>query len=359
MLKVAIIGGSGYTGGELLRLLEQHPNVKITAVTSERSAGKSIFELFPNLGDSPKSRSAPESKLIFEPLKIKNIVKKADLFFLCLPHKTSQDAVAYLHKSGKKVIDLSADYRLKEKTVYEKWYETRHNFPDLLKKTVYGLPELYREKIKHASIVANPGCYPVSAILGLAPIMGKRFIDDGSIIVDSKSGVSGAGRNPVQSLMFSEANESVKAYAITTHRHTPEIEQELSQLLGTKKKIKIIFTPHLIPMDRGILSTIYVRLKKKVSQSYIHKIYQDFYSKEPFVRILGKGVYPNTKDVKGSNYCDVSVFVNKCNPKIQSLIIVSVLDNLLKGASGQAVHNMNIMYGFDETAGLSAEPAFP
>lgn len=359
MLKVAIIGGSGYTGGELLRLLEQHTNVKITAVTSERSAGKSVFELFPNLRDSSKSRTVPESKLIFEPLKIKNIVKKADLFFLCLPHKTSQEAVAYLHKSGKKIIDLSADYRLKEKTVYEKWYKTRHNFPDLLKKTVYGLPELYREKIKQASIVAVPGCYPVSAILGLAPIMGKRFIDDGSIIVDSKSGVSGAGRNPVQSLMFSEANESVKAYAITTHRHTPEIEQELSQLLGTKKKIKIIFTPHLIPMDRGILSTIYVRLKMKVSQSYIHKIYQDFYSKEPFVRILGKGVYPNTKAVKGSNYCDVSVFVDKRNPKTQSLIIVSAIDNLLKGASGQAVHNMNIMYGFDETAGLMALPAYP
>ncbi len=196
-------------------------------------------------------------------------------------------------------------------------------------------------------------------MLAIAPIMGTRCIDAGSVIVDSKCGLSVAGSSPVQSLMFSEANESVKAYAITTHRHTPEIEQELSQLLGTKKKIKIIFTPHLIPMDRGILSTIYVRLKKKVSQSYIHKIYQDFYSKEPFVRILGKGVYPNTKDVKGSNYCDVSVFVNKCNPKIQSLIIVSVLDNLLKGASGQAVHNMNIMYGFDETAGLSAEPAFP
>lgn len=350
MLKVAIIGGSGYTGSELLRLLEQHPSVKITAVTSERSKGKTVSSLFPNI---------KSCRLVFEPLKIKSVAKKADLFFLCLPHKASQEAVAYLHKAGKKVIDLSADYRLKEKTVYEKWYETRHKFPGLLKKAVYGLPELYRGKIVNALIIANPGCYPTGAILGLAPIMGKRFIDPGSIIVDSKSGVSGAGRNPVQSLMFSEANESVKAYAITTHCHTPEIEQELSGLLGAKKKIKIIFTPHLIPMDRGILSTIYVRLKNKVSQSYVHKIYTDFYSKEPFVRVLGKGLYPATKAVKGSNYCDVSVFVDKRNPKTQSLIIVSAIDNLLKGASGQAVHNMNIMSGFDETAGLMSLPVYP
>ena len=348
MLNVAILGASGYTGAELLRLLAQHPHVKITSVTSERSAGKIVSDLFPHLKDC---------KLTFEPLEIKKITKKAGLFFLCLPHKTSQETVAELYKAGKKIIDLSADYRLKDTAVYQKWYETPHKFPDLLKKTIYGLPELYREKIKDAQITANPGCYPVSAILGLAPIIGKHFVDINSIIIDSKSGLSGAGRNPVLPFIFSEANESVKAYAVTTHRHTPEIEQELS--LIANKRVRIIFTPHLIPMDRGILSTIYVRLKEKVDLSHVQKIYTDFYRKEKFVRVLENGYYPTTKAVKGSNYCHLSVFLDTRNPRSQTLIIVSAIDNLLKGASGQAVQNMNIMYGFDETDGLLNLPAYP
>ena len=348
MLKVAILGASGYTGGELLRLLNQHPHVKITSVTSERSAGKTVSDLFPHLKDC---------KLTFEPLEIKKIAKKADLFFLCLPHKTSQETVAELYEAGKKIIDLSADYRLKDTAVYQKWYETPHKFPDLLKKAVYGLPELYREKIKDAQIIANPGCYPVSAIMGLAPIIGKHFVDINSIIIDSKSGVSGAGRNPALPFMFSEANESVKAYAVTTHRHTPEIEQELS--LIANKKVRVIFTPHLIPMDRGILSTIYVRLKENVDLSHVQKIYTNFYRKEKFIRVLENGAYPTTKAVKGSNYCHLSVFLDKRNPKSQTLIIVSAIDNLLKGASGQAVQNMNIMYGFNETDGLLNLPDYP
>ncbi|MBI4654746.1 MAG: N-acetyl-gamma-glutamyl-phosphate reductase [Nitrospirae bacterium] len=353
MLNVAILGGSGYTGGELLRLLLHHPQVKVTAVTSERSAGKPVFELFPNLKGIYDS-------LTFEPLDIKYVIKKADLFCLCLPHKKSQEVVFTLHKAGKKVIDLSADYRLKDSIVYEEWYKTSHLYPDLLKKAVYGLSELYREKIKKAEVIANPGCYPVSAILGLAPIIKSHLIDFNSIIIDSKSGVSGAGRNPDLLFMFSEANESVKAYAITAHRHTPEIEQELSRLLGTKKKVKIVFTPHLVPMDRGILSTIYVNLRSSkqltVDSSRLHKIYQKFYEKEPFVRVLKEGAYPNTKAVKGTNFCDISVFVDK---RKNSLIIVSAIDNLLKGASGQAVQNMNIMYGFDETTGLKNISHYP
>jgi len=356
MLKVAIIGGSGYTGGELLRLLQEHPHVKITAVTSERSEGKSVSEIFPNLRNNQTRLTAV--RLIFETLKIKSIVKKADLFFLCLPHKTSQEVVAYLYKAGKKVIDLSADYRLKDAAVYEKWYETRHMFPALLKKAVYGLPELYREKIKHASIVANPGCYPVSVILALAPIMGKRYIDTDLIIIDSKSGVSGAGRSPAQPFMFSEANESIKAYAVTSHRHTPEIEQELCFL--SEKNVKIVFTPHLIPMDRGILSTIYVKIKNgsrfTVHGSQLNELYQKFYAKEPFVRVLKSGEYPTTKAVKGSNFCDISVFIDK---RKNFLIVVSAIDNLLKGASGLAIQNMNIMYGFDETTALKTVPAYP
>ena len=353
MLRVAILGGSGYTGGELIRLLKKHPHVKITAVTSERSAGKPVTDLFPNL----KSSATLDFQLTFEPLKLKNVIKKADLFFLCLPHKTSQKTVADICSTGKKAIDLSADYRLKDASVYKKWYQTQHEFPVLLKRAVYGLPEIYRNKIKNASLIANPGCYPVSAILGLAPIMKNSSVDPGSIIIDSKSGLSGAGRNPALPFMFAEANESVKAYAVTTHRHTPEIEQELSFL--SKKKIKIIFTPHLIPMDRGILSTIYVRLKNSLNLQQVQKAYNDFYRAEPFVRVLENGAYPSIKAVKGSNYCDISVFLSKHNPGKQTLIIVSVIDNLLKGASGQAVHNMNIMYGFDETAGLTDMPLYP
>lgn len=344
MLKVAIIGGSGYTGGELLRLLLQHPRVKVTAVTSERSVGKSVSELFPNLTGFSET-------LRFEPLDMKQVVKKADLFFLCLPHKTSQEVVFNLHKAGKRVIDLSTDYRLKDAAVYEEWYRTPHMYPALLKKAVYGLSELYRGKIKNAQIVANPGCYPVSAILGLAPAIKSSLIELDSIIIDSKSGISGAGRNPDLPFMFSEANESVKAYGITTHRHTPEIEQELSIL--SKKKVKVIFTPHLIPMDRGILSTIYARLK---NPNPIHEIYQKFYAREPFVRVLKDGGYPSTKAVKGTNFCDISVFLDK---RKSSLIIVTAIDNLLKGASGQAVQNMNIMCGFDETTALRGLPYYP
>lgn len=343
MLKVAILGGSGYTGAELLRLLLSHPRVEVTAVTSERSSGLFISDTFLNFRDT---------SLKFEALDLKALAKKADLFFLCLPHKTSQETVAFFHNAGKRVIDLSADYRLKSATVYKEWYKIPHLYSPLLKNAVYGLPELYRNKIKKASIIANPGCYPTSALLGLAPIIGEDFINANSIIIDSKSGTSGAGRSPAQPFMFCEVNESVKAYAIGVHRHTPEIEQELSFL--SKKKIKVIFTPHLMPMDRGILSTIYVRLKKKTTLSNVQKLYHQFYNREHFVRILKNGIYPATKAVKGSNYCDISISLDK-----QTLIIVSAIDNLLKGASGTAVHNMNIMYGFDETAGLMSSPASP
>ncbi len=293
MLKVAILGGSGYTGSELIRLLQTHPQVEVTAVTSERSSGLLISDTFLHFRNT---------SLKFEALNLKDLIKKADLFFLCLPHKTSQETVAFLHNAGKRVIDLSADYRLKSAKVYKEWYSIPHLYSPLLRKAVYGLPEIYRKKIRNASIIANPGCYPTGAILGLAPVIGEDFINRNTIIVDSKSGTSGAGRSPAQPFMFCEVNESVRAYAVTVHRHTPEIEQELSSL--SKNKITIVFTPHLIPMDRGILSTIYVRLKKKVTISHVQKLYHKFYRSEPFVRILQNGRYPATKAVKGSNYCD-------------------------------------------------------
>lgn len=343
MIKVAIIGGSGYTGGELIRLLLQHPYVTITSVTSERSAGKTVAEVFPNL---------KTCTLRYEPFNVSRVVKKADLFFLCLPHKTAQAAVANLHKAGKTVIDLSADYRLKSAALYRKWYETAHRYPALLKKAVYGLPEINRERIRGASVIANPGCYPASAILGLAPALKAGLCKSGTVIVDAKSGVSGAGRNPVQSLMFSEASESVKAYSVGVHRHTPEIEQEVNSL--TKKPISVVFTPHLIPMDRGILSTIYVQTQNNISNKKLHRMYKDYYRNEPFIRVLDMGAYPTTKAVRGSNYCDISVFVDVKGARSRTVIIVSALDNLLKGASGLAVQNMNIMCGFDETTALTA-----
>ena len=348
MLKVAILGGSGYTGCELLRLLQGHPEIKVTAVTSERLSGTPVSDAFLNLRNTD---------LKFESLNIKNLISKAELFFLCLPHKTSQKTVSDLYKAGKKVIDLSADYRLKSAKVYEKWYQTPHLFSPLLKKAVYGLPEINRDSISRASIIANPGCYPTSAILGLAPVIDQDYVDHDSIIVDSKSGTSGAGRNPAQPFMFCEVNESVKAYGISVHRHTPEIEQSLSVL--SKKNIRIIFTPHLIPMDRGILSTLYVRLKNKVKLPDIQKLFRERYGSEPFVRVLKDGVYPATKAVKGTNYCDMSVFLDKRSGKGQTLIIVSAIDNLIKGASGLAVQNMNIMYGFEETAGLMTSSPSP
>ena len=348
MLKAAILGGSGYTGCELLRLLQAHPEVKVTAVTSERLSGSLISEAFLNFHNTD---------LKYESLKLKNLIGRADLFFLCLPHKTSQKTVSDLYKAGKKVIDLSADYRLKSRKVYEDWYQTPHLFSPLLKEAVYGLPEINRANIRGASIIANPGCYPTSAILGLAPLMDLDYIDADSIIVDAKSGTSGAGRNHAQPFMFCEVNESVRAYGISVHRHTPEIEQALSDI--SKKKIRIIFTPHLIPMDRGILSTIYVRLKNKVKLSDIQKLYRERYSSEPFVRILKNGVYPATKVVKGTNFCDISVFLDKRSGMGQSLIIVSAIDNLIKGASGLAIQNMNIMYGFEETAGLMTSSPSP
>lgn len=348
MIKAAILGASGYAGNELLRILLSHPEVKVTAVSSERHAGSAVSDIFLNFRNCD---------LKFEKMNLPRFAKKADLFFLCLPHKTSQEAVAYFHKAGKKVIDLSADYRLKSAKTYTKWYDTPHMFKPLIKKTVYGLPELHRDAIQNAPIIANPGCYPTSAILGLAPLMGKSFIDADSIIIDSKSGTSGAGRNPSQPLMFCEVNDSVKAYSVGIHRHTPEIEQELSALAGSN--INVIFTPHLIPMDRGILSTIYVKLKEKTSLAIIQKLYNDYYADEQLVRILKNGTYPTTKVVKGTNFCDISIFLDKHSGRGETIVIVSAIDNLLKGASGAAVQNMNIMYGFDELTGLDTAPPSP
>jgi N-acetyl-gamma-glutamyl-phosphate reductase len=346
MIKIAICGGSGYTGAELLRILALHPDVKVTAVTSERSAGKKVTDIFPHL--------QKYSNLIYEPLDKDVISNKADLFFMALPHAASQEAVDYFFKKGKKVIDLSADYRITDALVYEGWYKTPHNYTDTLSKAVYGLPELHRKKIKQANLIANPGCYPTSAILGLYPAIKEGIINIGNIIIDSKSGTSGAGRKADIGFSYCEVNEGFKAYAIGVHRHTPEIEQELSGIAGSK--IILNFTPHLVAMDRGIVSTMYAKIAKDVDTSSILAIYEKYYDNEPFVHMLDEGNFPNAKNVRGSNYCHIGLKLNK---RTETLIVVSTIDNLVKGASGQAVQNMNIMMGFDETAALEGLGVFP
>ncbi len=346
MLNVFICGGSGYTGGELLRILSNHPDVVVTGATSERSAGKSVTDLFPHL--------YKYSILIYEPLRTEEILKKADLFFMALPHGESQEAVDFLVNNGKMVIDLSADYRLRDAKTYEQWYKVPHTFQNTLKKAVYGLPEIYRNKIKKTKLIANPGCYPTGAILGLLPAVKHKVIDISSIVIDSKSGTSGAGRKADAAVSYCEVNEGFKAYAVGTHRHIPEIEQELSLLCN--KQITVNFTPHLLPVDRGILTTIYAHTAKKASVNEVERIYKDVYKKEPFVKVLDYGIYPNIKNVRGTNFCEIGL---KLNERTNTLIVITAIDNLVKGASGQAVHNMNIMMGFDEKTALDTLALFP
>jgi len=346
MLKVFICGGSGYAGCELLRILSNHPEAVVAGVTSEKSAGKSVTDLFPGLHKY--------DSMVYEPLRKEEILKKADLFFMALPHAKSQEAVDFFYRQGKKVIDLSADYRLRDPDVYEDWYNTPHGFQKTLKKAVYGLPEIYRKKIGKADLIANPGCYPTGAILGLLPALKNRIIDASSIIIDSKSGTSGAGRKSDVAFSYCEVNEGFKAYAIGTHRHTPEIEQELSAAYGSR--ITVNFTPHLLPLDRGILTTIYAPLIKKDTAEGVMKVYEGFYKSESFVRVLKPGQYPNIKNVRGTNYCEIGL---KLNERTKTLIIVTAIDNLVKGASGQAVHNMNIMMGYEEKTGLDSLPLIP
>ncbi|MEW6108349.1 MAG: N-acetyl-gamma-glutamyl-phosphate reductase [Nitrospirota bacterium] len=345
-LKVAICGGSGYTGVELLRILSRHPHIEIASVTSEKSAGKKVAGVFPHLFKC--------KDITYEPLNKGKLLDKADLFFLALPHGASQEAVNFFFSNGKPVIDLSADYRLANPVVYEEWYGLPHNYVTTLKKAVYGLPEIYRDKIKNTDLVANPGCYPTGAILGLMPAIKNRLIDITSIVIDSKSGTSGAGRKADLAVSFCEVNEGFKAYSIGTHRHTPEIEQELSNLADSE--IKVNFTPHLLPVDRGILTVVYAKLSKETDTKSVLNQYRKTYKDEPFIRVLDEGMFPNIKNVRGTNYCEIGI---KAVHRTGSLIIITAIDNLVKGASGQAVHNMNLMMGFAETSGLDEIALFP
>ncbi len=345
MVKVAIFGASGYTGQELTRILLGHPEVELVAVTSRRFAGMPVAEVFPALYGltSLKYQNATPTE----------IAEVSDIVFLALPHGVSMDIAPVFIQAGKKVIDLSADYRLRDVKTYEAWYG-KHSSSKILKNAVYGIPELYRQEIKKTALIANPGCYPTSIILGLAPALKNKLIDISSIIADSASGVSGAGREPQTGSLFCEVDGGFKAYKIGKHRHTPEIEQELNFLAG--KKFPISFTPHLLPVKRGILSTIYATLKKDIDSRQIHDFYSSFYAKEKFVRICPADKYPNISSVCGSNYCDIGLAVDS---RTKRVIIIAAIDNLIKGAAGQAVQNMNIVCGFEEDAGLQNIPLYP
>ena len=349
-IKVSIIGATGYAGKELIKILSGHPEVELMFLGSSTYAGKNITEVFPEfLNSLNKKLIKPDSAFIS---------RDSDLVFTALPHTVSMDIVPeLLNKKGVKVIDLSADYRLKDTMVYKEWYKKEHEGINkkLLTQAVYGLPELYLDDIKNASLVANPGCYPTSVILGIAPLLRNHIVEPEGMIIDSKSGVSGAGRKPSLGLHFAECNESFKAYKVLKHNHIPEIEQELSTIYSGKNNlekqmnIKITFTPHLLPINRGILSTCYLDLKSIKSEEEILELYQKFYNDSPFVRIFTPPNLPETRFVTDTNYCDIGFAVDKRVGKIK---VISVIDNLIKGAAGQAVQNMNIMFGFSETCGL-------
>ena len=342
--KISILGASGYTGAELLRFLLVHPAVEVTHLTAEKHAGKSLGEVFPHLSGY--------LDLELVPLAADTVPSDIDIVFAALPHGASAEVISELYNRNIKIIDLGADFRLSQER-YEAWY-AKHPCPELLEEAVYGLPELNRHKIKNAKLVANTGCYPVSAILPLAPLLIENVIEKDSIIVDSKSGVTGAGRSPSLDLHYSEVNEGFKAYKIGQHRHMPEIEEVLSNYSG--QDVSVMFSPHLVPMDRGILSTIYVKLTQKSTTEDLLALYDKHYENEKFVRIAKEGSIPSTAHVKGSNFCDIGLRVNEHN---NTAVIVSVIDNLVKGASGQAVQNMNIMMGWDEAEGIYGPPMFP
>ncbi len=335
MIRVAIIGATGYTALELLKLLLRHPDVEITTLTSRSEDRPHVATVHPQL--------AGRIDLQMTDLQPAEIGAQADVAFSCLPHGVTSAFVPKLLDAGMRVIDLSADYRLNSAESYADWYGQKHADPARLGETVYGLPELFRQRIRDAALVANPGCYPTSAILALAPLLARGLVAPREIIVDSKSGVSGAGRTPKLTTHFPEANESVSAYNVGRHRHTPEIEQVLS--LATDRGVEVIFTPHLIPMDRGILSTCYTQPIGDVTEEKALATIREFYADEPFVRVVNH--LPGTKDTWGTNFCDITVRMVRGR-----LITISCLDNLIKGASGAAVQNFNLMHGLAESTAL-------
>jgi N-acetyl-gamma-glutamyl-phosphate reductase len=343
-IRIGILGASGYTGAELVRLLARHPAAEIRLLTADRQAGKPLAEVFPHLGG----------------LSLPGLVKiedagwdGLDMVFCALPHGTTQTVIAGLPRHLK-VVDLSADFRLADLATYAEWYGHEHHAPALQEEAVYGLTELHRAAIAPARLVANPGCYPTAAQLPLVPLIEAGSIDPDDIVIDAKSGVSGAGRDAKQGSLYGEVTEGMHAYGIASHRHAPEIEQGLSQAAG--RKILVNFTPHLAPMSRGILASIYVRLSNGGSADDLRRTLLERYADEPFVRVLPTGQSPATRHVRGANHCLIGVFADRIPGRA---ILLAAIDNLVKGASGQAVQNMNVMAGLPEAAGLEQAPLFP
>ena len=335
MTRVAILGGTGYSALELIKILLRHPEAEITTITSRQEGSPHVAMVHPSL--------AGRLDLRLEDLGPIAVAAKADCVFGCLPHGVTGTTVPHLIEAGARVIDFSADYRLSGPEVYAKWYDLKHPDPERLGNTVYGLPELFGETISEAPLVANPGCYPTAAILALAPLLAAKLIEPKDIIIDSKSGVSGAGRSPKLTTHFAECNESISAYNVGRHRHTPEITEILEKVAGTE--VGIIFTPHLVPMDRGILSTAYARPSGDLNEASLFAALREFYAERPFVRVVDH--LPGTKDTSGTNFCDITVRIVR-----DRVLVISCLDNLVKGAAGSAVQNFNLMYGYPETTAL-------
>lgn len=339
MINVSVLGVTGYAGIELIRLLSSHPEVKICNMTSHSYAGKTLGEVYPHFMNS---YDIPLTKV-----EIEKIAKDVDLVFTCLPHGASSEIIPDLYKKGVKIIDLSGDFRYISPNIFEKWYGYEHPNPLLLNKSAYGLPELHKEEIRGNRLIGNPGCYPTGSILPLAPLIHHDLIHNNSIVIDAKSGATGAGRASSVELNFSETHENVKAYKVAAHRHTSEIEQELGLLAGGD--VTLSFTPHLLPIKRGILSTIYAGLKGSLSFHDVYEIYRDFYDDAPFVYLYPEGKLPEVKFVNGSNGCHIGFALDA---RTNRIILVSAIDNLIKGAGGQAIQNMNIMFDLDEDLGL-------
>jgi N-acetyl-gamma-glutamyl-phosphate reductase len=347
---VAVAGATGYMGAELLRLLAVHPRVRLVAVmASERSAGLPIGRLIPSLRG--------RLDLTVEALDAERLARVAECAMLALPYGETHRVVSVLRRHGRRVVDLSSDYRLKSAAEFEAWYKTAHTDPDGLAEAVYGLPELYRKEIAATRLVANPGCYPVGALLAIVPLLAAGLGRPDGIVIDAKSGVTGAGsmsQKPDPMYLYAEANENMQAYGVPRHRHTPEIEQALAGLTG--RAVRVGFTPHLVPMNRGLFTTAYVPLARAASTAECLAVYREAYAGEPFVRVMEDGQLPKTRAVLGSAYADVTVVVDERNERA---VCLSAIDNLGKGGSGLAVQNLNIMHGWDERTGLDAPPVYP
>ncbi len=339
MLRCAIIGATGYTGAELARILLRHPRVELTALTTRQEGRIPLRAIVPS---APKDHPLEVRKFSFPEIK-----KKADVVFLTVPHTEAMETAGKFYRAGKIVIDLSADFRIRNASYYEKWYGVKHKEKGLLREAVYGLPELYRESIQKANLIANPGCYPTGACLGIAPLLRDRLVETDSLIVDAKSGVSGAGKKANPATQFCEVDENFYAYKVNRHQHAPEMEQVLSEV--AKGAVHLTFVPHLLPLNRGILTTIYLKKRAGTRVADIRKSFERAYEREPFVRLRPEGEFPALRDVQGTNFCDIGFTTSADEDEV---IVITAIDNLIKGASGQAVQNLNVRAGFPEEEGL-------